>query len=238
MKEELLMVPSDERGIFQERKNRFLGIVKIGDKEEEVHVRDPGRLEEILYPGNEVLLERAESEERKTDWSLLAGKVKEDWVFVNSGYHREIAEKILDSEECSPFGEIRGYGAEKKLGESRIDFLLEKADQKIWLEVKGCTLAEDGRALFPDAPTERGRRHVEELSKVVDEEGISAALLFLVFRADADCFAPHERRDLDFSKAFKQAVKKGVDVKAVKLEYDGSFIRCSGEIPLCEEYPL
>ncbi len=237
MRDKLLEVPSDAEGTFLERKNRFLGIVEVDGKEEKVHVRDPGRLEEILYPENDVLLEKAKKKDRKTDWTLLAGKVNENWIFVNSGYHREIAENILNMPELSPFGEIKGYEAEKKLGESRIDFLLEKEEEKIWLEVKGCTLAQDNIALFPDAPTERGRRHVDELIKAL-EEGFEASLLFLVFRPGARCFAPHEEQDPEFSKVFREAQKAGVDVHALKLRYDGGAVYYLKEIPICEVYKV
>ncbi len=238
MNKTLIEVPHDVRGIFKSRENRFLGLVEVQgfDALQEVHVRDPGRLNEILYPGNEVLLERADSEDRKTDWTLLAGKLEGSWVFVNSGYHRSIAEELLDDPEISSFGELVDYEAEKRLGESRIDFSLEKENEKIWVEVKGCTLAEDGRALFPDAPTKRGKRHVEELIEVIDEESTSAALVFLVFRSDASCFTPHGKQDPDFAGVFEEAVETGLDVYPVKLNYDGRAIEYIGEIPLCDSY--
>ncbi|MBS3782309.1 MAG: DNA/RNA nuclease SfsA [Candidatus Thermoplasmatota archaeon] len=234
----LLHVPHDTKGIFRERVNRFLSKVELrgSDLLVDVHVRDPGRLEEILFPGNEVLLEKAKSNDRKTNWTLLAGKVNSNLVFVNSGYHRRIAEKLLDDAEINLFGEIVDYEAEKRLGESRIDFLLDKEDERKWVEVKGCTLAEDGRALFPDAPTKRGKRHVEELIKAMEENRASSALMFLVFRPDSKCFAPHEDKDSDFTKTFELAVRKGVDVEAVKLDYDGTDIRFVEEIPVCEAY--
>ncbi|MFW5953276.1 MAG: DNA/RNA nuclease SfsA, partial [Candidatus Natronoplasma sp.] len=146
MKKILIHIPHDARGVFKTRKNRFLGEVEIFETNsvEDVHIRDPGRLGEILYSGNEVLLEKAQSEDRKTNWTLLAGKMKNQWIFVNSGYHRSIAEKILDDPDISPFEELIDYEAEKRLGNSRIDFLLEKEEEKIWVEVKGCTLARDG----------------------------------------------------------------------------------------------
>ncbi len=235
---DLLEVPFDAKGSFKNRKNRFLGEVEVEKtlSIEEVHIRDPGRLNEILYPGNEVLLEKAVDDDRKTDWTLLAGKVGDDWVFVNSGYHRMIAENLLEDAEISPFGEIISYKAEIMLGESRIDFLLEKDDQKIWLEIKGCTLAEDGVALFPDAPTKRGRRHVEELVGAIDQENTSCALLFLVFRSDASCFTPHKDKDPEFAKVFDEAVEAGLDVHPVKLNYDGTAVEYIREIPLCDSY--
>lgn len=232
----LLEVTFDAKGVFKNRKNRFLGEVELNGmlSNQEVHIRDPGRLNEILYPGNEVLLEKAEGEDRKTDWTLLAGKVEGDWVFVNSGYHRTIAENLLGNPAISPFGELVDHQAEKSLGESRIDFFLEKKDENIWVEVKGCTLAEDGIALFPDAPTKRGRRHVEELTRVIDDVKSHAALLILVFRSDSECFKPHEEKDPDFAAVFEKGLEAGLEVHPVKLSYDGKSIEYRGEIPLCE----
>ncbi len=240
MEKTLIEIPFDLRVDFVSRKNRFLGKVRLKDIDslEDVHIRDPGRLEEILYSGNEVLLKRVESDTRKTDWDILAGNVNGDWIFINSGYHREIAEAILRDPLLNPFGQIENFEAEKKLGESRIDFLLEKGDKDIWLEVKGCTLAKDGKALFPDAPTERGKRHVEELIQVNEEKDSSAALVFLVFRPDACCFAPHEKQDPEFSKSFREAQKAGVDVHALKLRYDGGAVYYLKEIPICEVYKV
>ena len=237
MKKPLLKVPSDAKGIFKSRENRFLGKVEICQTSsiENVHIRDPGRLKDILYPGNEVLLERAESDNRKTDWTLLAGKVDRRWIFINSGYHRDISEGILDDLELTPFEKKYNYRAEKKLGNSRIDFLLDGDEKNIWLEIKGCTLARDGIALFPDAPTLRGKRHVEELTEEIDKGKNSGALLFLIFRSDAECFKPYKKRDPEFASAFKSALKKGLDVYTVKLEYDGNEIYYCGEIPLCKD---
>ncbi len=236
MNKNLINVPHDVRGVFKNRKNRFLGEVVISEtgSVEEVHISDPGRLEEILYPGNEVLLKEAKSENRKTDWTLLAGKMRGQWIFVNSGYHRSITEKILDDPDISPFDEFLSYGAEKRLGDSRIDFLLEKESEKIWVEVKGCTLAQNSKALFPDAPTKRGKRHVEELIKVVNKENIFGALIFLVFRSDASCFKANEKQDPSFAKTFEKGVDAGLDVHPIKLKYDGHTIEYIGEIPLCE----
>ncbi len=241
MRNQLLEISSDAEGIFKSRENRFLGKVKISEASsvEEVHIRDPGRLEEILYPGNEVLLERAEGTNRKTGWTLLAGKLDGKWIFINSGYHRKLSEKILGDPDMSPFGKLDDYQAEVNLGNSRIDFLLNKDGKDIWLEVKGCTLAEDDIALFPDAPTERGRKHVEELAKKIDKEDktdIAGALLFLVFRSDAECFKPYTEKDPEFARIFEDALKNGLDVYPVKLEYDGKNVYHLEEISLCEPF--
>ena len=233
MREKLMDITHDEEAIFLSRENRFLGRVKLKSTGEihDVHVRDPGRLEEILYQGNEVLIRKADNPNRKTGYDLIAGKVKDNWILVNSGFHRQITEIILEDEMLSPFCKIDSYTAEQQLGKSRIDFLLEKHGEKIWLEVKGCTLAIDGTALFPDAPTTRGKRHIEELISA-EENGDRAALIFLIFRPDAECFRPYEKRDPDFSRTFWKAVEEGVDVYAVQLEYENGALYYKGQIPV------
>ncbi len=233
MRKDVIEVGIDAEGRFVERKNRFLGTVDIDGKKEEVHVRDPGRLEEILYEGNRVLVKKAENKDRKTDWDLIAGKVKDNWIFVNSGYHRKITERILEDKKISPYPEVEKINPEVQLGDSRIDFLLEKGDERIWLEVKGCTLAEDGVALFPDAPTNRGRRHMEELRKTM-ENGDRTALLFLVFRPDAECFAPKESTDPEFAEVFRKAVDEGLEVHPLKFRFNNDFLRYVSEIPICD----
>jgi len=125
---EMFDIPFDAEAVMLERPNRFLAIVDIispvHSSGEKVHVRDPGRLEEILYPGNRLLLKRTTGKKRKTGWDLVAGKVGDEWILINSGYHRRIAEWVLEHPSHSPFGDVEHYRAEQKLGRSRIDFLV------------------------------------------------------------------------------------------------------------------
>lgn len=226
-------IPFDLEGTFVSRENRFLGKVEISGDVHPVHVRDPGRLEEILYEGNRVLLKEVDDESRKTDYDLIAGKVDDNWILVNSGFHREIAESVLEDEEIAPFENIRSYKAEQMLGDSRMDFFVKTEWRKIWLEVKGCTLAEEGKALFPDAPTKRGKRHVDELYDVLKEGG-DAALLILVFRPDAECFASNEKTDPDFAESFRKAVRNGLEVYPLVFCFDNGTLFYKKRIPLCE----
>ncbi len=224
-------IPYDKEGIFLERKNRFLGIVDVNGENEKVHVRDPGRLEELLYPGSEVMLSKARDPNRKTAWDLVAAKYHNEWVLVNSGFHPQIARWALESETVNPFGITEGWQGEKKLGASRIDFYNEQ-EGVLWVEVKGCTLAMDGKALFPDAPTTRGTRHVRELIKAV-ESGKRAGLLILIFRSDAVCFSPYEERDPDFAAAFRKALEVGVEVYPLGFMYKEHKLFYKGKIPIC-----
>lgn len=228
----ILTLPYDSTGIFLERPNRFLGKVLINDKEEFVHIHDPGRLSELLYKGNEVLLKRYDNKKRKTKWEIIGAKYKGNWIFTNSKFHRIISERILRDPEISPFGRVDEIRAEVRIGNSRIDYLLIKNKKRVWVEVKGCTLEEDDIALFPDAPTMRGKRHVEELKKMIDC-GDDASLLILIFHPNVKCFAPNEKRDKKFAESYWNAIDKGLKVYPSILQYDGKNIIFKGYTSLC-----
>ena len=231
----VLEIPCDAEGIFLERPNRFLGIVDIlllGEKnDEKVHVHDPGRLEELLYPGNRVLLRRAGGKNRKTKWDLIAARYEDEWILVHSGYHRAISEWVLGS-DFSPFGEAMEIQPEVTVGHSRLDFVITDPEgNEIGVEVKGCTLALDGVALFPDAPTERGRRHIETLMEMIEGEK-KAGLLILVFRRDAKFFLPNEATDPKFAEVFRSGIERGVMVHPLLFSYDGEMVYYEGAVPV------
>jgi len=234
----LAEIPYSGEAEWVERPNRFMGLVRLDSGDvAKVHVRDPGRLTELLYPGNRVLIRRAPSgTKRKTGWDLVAARFEDQWVLVNSGHHPEIARSILSDPRLCPFGRPVSLKGEVKFGQSRLDFLLEaapsergqplaqvadRADKKcgkIFIEVKGCTLARDGIALFPDAPTSRGARHLEELMEA-KRQGFGAAILVLVFRQDAEIFSPNGQTDPRFAELFHRAVCRGVECYPVKIAY-------------------
>lgn len=229
-------IRGDTTGIFVSRENRFLGIVEIGTAESEkkvlVHIHDPGRLEEILYPGNKVLLKKAaDPQGRKTSWDLLAGLVGNNWVLVNSGYHRRISQGALEK-GILPFShEYDSIRPEAMLGKSRIDFLLEGDKGRMWVEVKGCTLLEGKTAIFPDAPTARGTRHLHELMDAV-EMGDRASLIILVLAPDAKDFSPNADTDIKFTKAFWNAVDIGVRVYPLLFSFRSGELFYEGMLPL------
>lgn len=232
----LIEINTDCTGKFISRPNRFLAIVEIDTdlKRVEAHVHDPGRLKEILLPGASLLLKRAEKPGRKTDWDLIAGKVGMRWVLIHSGYHRRISEALIHS-GIGPFKDVIDVRPEVTFGRSRMDFLLrtEKGERMV-VEVKGCSLSVNGVALFPDAPTTRGARHVEELIDL-KRSGYRCALLVLVFRSDSRCFSPNDETDPYFKDIFFKAVDAGVEVYPFMLDFDGRTVSYKGEIPLCVE---
>ncbi len=232
----LLFIPYDVQGEFIERVNRFLGKVKVGDGVIYAHIHDPGRLKELLYEGNTVILKRAGGTKRKTKYDILAASTSDGWVFVHSGYHRAIAESIF-KQKILKFGETVEIIPEIKYGDSRLDFLIKYDEKSMFVEVKGCTLLKNKIALFPDAPTKRGYRHLKELLNAVNN-GYRAAVIFLIFNKTAKCFAPNSATDPFFSKMFTEAVKWGIEVYPILLSYDGKWIYYHGLIPICRKILL
>ncbi len=206
-------------GIFVDRPNRFTVIFQRDNKLKNAHLRDPGRLKELLTPGVDLLLRPAlKLGTRKTRYDVI-GVLKGDlWVLINSGFHNNIAAGLIDSQIIDEFSEYSVQKREYTYGKSRIDFLLvNENEEKMLLEVKGCTLIEDGLALFPDAPTLRGKKHIEELTSA-REEGLKASILFLIMREDAEYFSPNFKMDPAFSAALKTAYQKGVNIIAYSFK--------------------
>jgi len=197
-------------GTFLERTNRFVALVEVNGQVKRAHVSDTGRLGELLERGAPVLL--SPNPKGKLDYKFVAVNKGGDWVLLNTSVHSIIARKILE-------GGILGFKPETVkpefvFGNSRIDFLL---DNNFLLEVKGCNLVENEICLFPDAPTERGRKHVLELIKAV-KEGYRAGILFLSFRK-CNCFLPNRRRDPQFSLTLLKALSEGVEFFGVQLDF-------------------
>jgi sugar fermentation stimulation protein A len=202
------------RGKFIERPNRFLVVFEIDNepgKTFNAHLKDPGRLKELLCPGVSLLLRKVlPNPKRKTQYDVIAVFNQDIWVLINSGFHSDIAADLIESHLIKEFSNYNIQRREYTYGNSRIDFLLTNPqNEKMLLEVKGCTLVEEGIAKFPDAPTIRGKKHLEELTHSI-EDGFESAILFLVIRDDAIEFTPNTVMDPDFSAAFYKAKKKGV----------------------------
>jgi len=196
---------------FVRRLNRFLVEVKLGVRNQKVlaHLRDPGRLRELLVPGAEILVRSVEGERRKTSFEVIAVKTGKVWVLVNSGLHPDLGEIALNAMGC------RIIRREFRAANSRFDFLCEcEGAGETVVETKGCTLVDNGTAYFPDAPTERGVRHLKELAKL---GGYGRLVLFLVVREDAVKLRPNRKMDERFGRAFDEAVDSGVEMGAARF---------------------
>jgi sugar fermentation stimulation protein A len=217
------------RGVFQERPNRFLALVKVGNMILPSFLPDPGRLYELLTPGTEVIIREVLKGKRKTSYDLIAVSCNGQMVSVDSRVPNKLVLEALKNREI---GEFSGYNVIKPeygYGHSRFDFFLANEYERCLLEVKSCTLVKDGIALFPDAETERGRRHVNDLVKA-KKEGYRACVLFVVQRADAQMFAPNDETDPKFGKALREATVKGVEVYAYYSEFAENKITLKGKV--------
>lgn len=175
------------KGKFLSRPNRFIANVEIDGKAEVCHVKNTGRCKELLIEGCTVWLEHSDSESRKTAFDLVAVEKGDRLINMDSQAPNKAVGEWL--REKMPFGEGFSVYPEKKYGNSRFDFYLESQDRKIFMEVKGCTLEKDGVVLFPDAPTLRGVKHIEELSHCLDE-GYESYIMILVQMSDVKYFTP------------------------------------------------
>ena len=194
-------------GKFISRPNRFIAKVEIEGKVETVHVKNTGRCRELLVPGATVYLEVSDKPERKTKYDLIA--VEKGSLLINMDSqvpNKVVAEWIRDS---AYFGEVKLLRPEFTYGSSRFDFYLETAEEKILIEVKGVTLENDGVVSFPDAPTERGIKHLRELAAAA-KSGFCTYVVFVVQMREAKYFTPNEEKHPAFAEALREAVKSGV----------------------------
>lgn len=218
---------------FRSRPNRFLANVKLENSQESVlvHVPDPGRLKELLLSDSEVIARQDASKNRKTQYTLVGVKTGSIWVNIESIFTDEIFHQEYHKLEKLKHLEL--IRSEFTLGRSRFDFLTKdtSSGKKELVEVKAVTLVENQIALFPDAPTTRGARHVKELREALDK-GWNAHIVFIIKRKDATSFRPNEKMDPRFTQELRQAIHKGVKVTTALCGYDPVKKR---EISIIEE---
>lgn len=216
------------QGIFIDRPNRFVARVEIGGREETVHVKNTGRCRELLKYGAVVYVQKNFKPERKTQWDLIAVKKGDRLINVDSQAPNQVVKEWVEKGEF-----VRGITAvrpEYAYGSSRIDLYVEAGKKKILIEVKGVTLEEDGIVRFPDAPSVRAVKHVQELQKAVDE-GYEAYVIFVVQMEGARCFTPNTDTHPEFAQALRAAAEKGVHVAAYGCHVESDSIIISGEVP-------
>lgn len=201
------------QGKFLKRLNRFLSIVEIDGKKRKAYVPNPGRMHELLYPGKEVYLRRQEERHRKTGYDVIGMEHVGVTVSIDANLPNRFVGKALANRELEWFNGYDLVRPEPRVYNGRFDFSLESNDTRTLIEAKSCTLVEEGRAVFPDAPTERGARHMRHLAKAL-QDGIAdrAAVLFIIQRPDTMVFSPNARTDPIFAEALIEANKRGVEI--------------------------
>lgn len=196
------------KGRFLSRPNRFVAYVEIDGRKEICHVKNTGRCRELLLQGCTVYLDKAKNPDRKTKYDLIAVEKGHRLINMDSYAPNIAAGEFLP--KIFPNCIIR---SEYTYGNSRFDFYIEDTERKILLEVKGVTLEEDGVVMFPDAPTERGLKHVTELTECI-KMGYEAYLLFVVQMDKVKYFTPNDAAHPEFGEALRKAAAKGVKILA------------------------
>ena len=201
------MVP----GIFLARPNRFIAHVKIDGKEEIVHVKNTGRCKELLPKGAKVWCQHWDNPNRKTKYDLIFVQKGQRLICMDSQAPNAAAKEWLLS---GGLGQIENLKGEYAHGDSRFDFSFEKDGRRCFLEVKGVTLERDGVCAFPDAPTERGVKHLQGLTRLA-QEGYGAYVLFVIQMADVKYLHPNDETHPAFGAALRAAAGAGVQVMAM-----------------------
>ncbi|MCI6858456.1 MAG: DNA/RNA nuclease SfsA [Eubacterium sp.] len=215
--------------VFVKRINRFTAIALVDGREELCHVKNTGRLRELLFPGVEVLLEPSDNPNRKTKYSLICVRQEEQWVNIDSQAPNALVEEWI--KDGYFWEKVTLVKREKVFKDSRFDFYLE-TDQNKWLmEVKGVTLSVGDTALFPDAPTLRGLKHVKELTGAM-KEGYCTAVFFVIQKKGVRQFRPNEKRQPEFATALRKAKEAGVKLFAADCLVDREKIKIDGEIQI------
>ena len=199
------------KAIFLRRPNRFQAYVVLDDEELLVHVPNTGRCREILKEGCTVLLRKGTTPNRKTPYDLISAYKGEILINIDSQIPNKVVEEALINKKLVNFNNI---SREKTFGNSRFDFKLQDDNENIYfLEVKGVTLEENGETRFPDAPTERGKKHILELIEI-KKLGMGAGIIFLIQIDNVNKFSPNDETDPKFGEALRLAKKEGVDIFA------------------------
>lgn len=219
------------KGIFKERLTRFSALVQIKDETVQCFLPNPGRMYELLAPNAEVILRESLVKERKTSYDLVGVYFKGQQISLDSRVPNKLVWEALKHGELPEFSGYTIIKPEYSYGHTKFDFLLSNEQKTCLLEVKSTTLVEDGIAMFPDAKTERGKRHVMELLKA-KKEGYRAALLFVIQRRDAHTFSPADNIHPEFGKALRTAVENGVEIYAYTSEFIGDTIMLKEKVKI------
>lgn len=212
-----------EEAEFISRPNRFIANILIHGNVQQCHVKNTGRCKELLIPGVKIYVESHTDPKRKTKYSLIA--VIKGSLLINmdsQAPNKVVKEWLLEKQ---PFGPLTLLKPETTYGESRFDFYMETEEKKLFMEVKGVTLEENGVVRFPDAPTERGIKHIMELIQA-KEEGYEACLMFVVQMKGVRYFEPNEVAQKAFGAALRKAKQAGVQIFAYDcvVKPDGLWI--------------
>lgn len=216
-----------EQAIFLERPNRFVAYVEQAGKREICHVKNTGRCRELLLPGATVYVQRQSNPARKTPLDLIAVEKGERLINMDAQAPNKVtAEWLRTGEFCSLNARIK---PECRYGNSRFDFYIEDGQRRMFMEVKGVTLEEEGIVRFPDAPTERGVKHILELIEC-KKAGYEAYLFFVIQMKDVRFLKPNDRTHPAFGEALRKAAAEGVEIFARDCRVEPDVLKIDREV--------
>lgn len=218
-----------ERAIFLERPNRFIAHVDLNGRIETVHVKNTGRCKELLIPGTEIILEKSSNPARKTKYDLICVNKSGRWINMDSQIPNKAAEEWILKGGLFP--EEITVKKEKVYGNSRFDLYVESDRRKAFIEVKGVTLEADNIARFPDAPTIRGVKHIEELMRCMND-GYEAYLLFVIQMKGIKKFEPNWNTHPLFGDTLIEAQKAGVRILAYDCLVKENLMEIQEPVPI------
>lgn len=218
-----------KEGRFLGRPNRFIARVEIDGKEELCHVKNTGRLRELLIPQARVFVEESENPRRKTRYDLVQVYKGEQLVNIDSQMPNYLVREWIEAGELFP--DVTHVAMERRYGHSRFDLYVEHGGKKAFLEVKGVTLEVDGTARFPDAPTQRGVRHMQELMDCISQ-GYEAYLIFVIQMKGVTLFQANWTTQPEFGRVLQQASDAGVHVLACDCQVRPGNIFIDQKIPV------
>lgn len=216
-------------GEFLERPNRYLAHVIIDGEKVSAHVPDPGRLPGLMIPGRKVRLIYQPGPKRKTDYSLVLVRHGAIWVSVFPVFANSLVKQALTKNALPMFAGFKGFASEAKMGHSRFDFKLDYESGQAFVEVKSVSFVEEGIGKFPDAPTERGSRHLMELTEL-KKKGTRTAVMFVSQRSDTRRIIPNDSLDPKFGDCLRKAQKAGVELYGYNCKVTPSTVSLQDQV--------
>ncbi len=231
--------PIQQQGTLLRRYKRFLADVILADGTElTVHCPNSGAMRGCSAPGSPVIISKSDNPKRKYAWTLEMVHQNGVWIGVNTSMTNKLVHEAFNNGVIDAFGRVASVQSEIKVSDkSRLDFLLQTEARPVYVEVKNCSLVEEDKAMFPDAVTARGTKHLHELARLIDRE-TRAAVLFCVQRADGRCFAPARHIDPVYAETLVEVQKQGVQVLAYRAEVNPEEVRIVSAMEICPEEQL
>ncbi len=221
-----------QKGLFLSKINRFTAKILINDVEEICHIKNTGRCKELFIPGAAVYVEKSENPNRKTKFDLISIYKNNTLINIDSQAPNKVVKEYL--EKGLFIKNISLIKPEYTYKKSRFDFYVEAGKRKIFIEVKGVTLENNGVVKFPDAPTLRGVKHLNELCECI-KDGYEAFVIFVIQMENVDYFTPNSDTDPEFTKALKKAINFGVNVNCFSCAVTENELKIKESVPFKTE---